>query len=154
MFLCILFFFFRSYPNDHSAIHQHLSTCLLLTEIMYVAGIDQIDVACAILSGILHFVLQAVFVWLFLSAFQLYLMLVEPAHNSRVRCYSVVAYGMPLLIVTVAAIVDPKSYGTMDYCFLRFDNYYVFSFVGPAVSCLLVRTNAITIYLHNTIFHK
>lgn len=133
----LLLHIFRSYPNDHTAIHQQLCMCLLVAEIVYVAGVDQTDVTCSILAGLLHFVLQAVFVWLFLSAFQLYLMLVEPAHNSRIRCYSIVAYGMPLLIVTVAAIVDPKSYGTMDYCFLRFDNYYVFSFVGPAVSCLL-----------------
>lgn len=90
------------------------------------------------MAGILHFVLQAVFMWLFLSAFQLYLMLVEPTHNSRIRGYSIVAYGMPLLIVTIAVIIDPKSYGTVDYCFLRFDNYYIFSFVGPALSCFLV----------------
>lgn len=136
--LFIIVYIFRSYPNDHTAIHQHLSICLVLAEILYLAGVDQVDVTCSILSGLLHFVLQAIFVWLFLSAFQLYLMLVEPAYTSRIRCYSIVAYGMPLLIVTVATIVDPRSYGSINYCFLRFDNYYIFSFVGPAVSCLLV----------------
>ncbi|KFM61762.1 Latrophilin-3, partial [Stegodyphus mimosarum] len=133
----LLLLAFRGFPTDYSTIHKHLCSCLILAEIVFLCGADQVDTACAILAGALHFLLQAVFVWLFLSAFQLYLLLTEPTHSNRICCYSVVAYGMPALIVGVSAVVDPKSYGTPNYCFIRFDNYYIFSFVGPAISCIL-----------------
>ena len=48
------------------------------------------------------------------------------------------AYGVPLLIVGVAAIVDPFSYGTSNYCWLRTDNYFVFSLAGPALFFLAI----------------
>ena len=49
----------------------------------------------------------------------------------------VLAYGLPLLVVSVSAIVDPFSYGTPNYCLLRTDNYFVFSLVGPTLLLLL-----------------
>lgn len=46
------------------------------------------------------------------------------------------AYGLPLLVVAAAAVVDPFSYGTDQYCWLRTDNYFVFFLVGPALLLL------------------
>ena len=49
-----------------------------------------------------------------------------------------VAYGLPLLVVSVAAIIDPFSFGTDTYCWLRTDNYFVFWLVGPALVLLII----------------
>lgn len=75
-----------------------------------------------------------------LSGFQLYVMLIEvfEAEKSRLRWYYLVAYGAPLLIVAISGFIDPFSYGTDRYCWLRADNYFIFSFVGPVVLVILV----------------
>lgn len=47
--------------------------------------------------------------------------------------HSLVCYGASLLVVAISAVVDPFSFGTFDYCWLRADNYFVFSLIGPAL---------------------
>ncbi|GIZ01937.1 adhesion G protein-coupled receptor L1, partial [Caerostris extrusa] len=133
----ILLHVFRSLPTDDATIHKHLCICLLLSEVVYMGSTDQNGIVCSILAGILHILLQSVFMWIFLSTFQLYLLLVENVYNSRVRYFFVFSYGLSVLIVCISALVNIQSYGTQNYCFLRFDNYYIFSFVGPAASCIL-----------------
>jgi hypothetical protein len=75
-----------------------------------------------------------------LSGFQLYVMLIEvfEAEKSRIRWYYIFAYGVPLIIVAVSCVVDPFSYGTDRYCWLRADNFFIFSFVGPVIAVILV----------------
>jgi len=74
------------------------------------------------------------------AGFQLYVMLIEvfEAEKSRLRWYYLVAYGAPLLVVAISCIIDPLSYGTDRYCWLRADNYFIFSFVGPVILVILV----------------
>lgn len=68
-------------------------------------------------------------------------MLIEvfEAEKSRLRWYYLVAYGAPLLVVAISCIIDPLSYGTDRYCWLRADNYFIFSFVGPVILVIMVR---------------
>ena len=67
-------------------------------------------------------------------------MLIEvfEAEKSRLRWYYLVAYGAPLLVVAISCIIDPLSYGTDRYCWLRADNYFIFSFIGPVILVILV----------------
>lgn len=51
------------------------------------------------------------------------------------------AYTTPGIITGISAVVDPSSYGTSQFCWLQADNYFVFSFVGPAVSIIFVSEN-------------
>lgn len=74
------------------------------------------------------------------TGFQLYVMLIEvfEAEKSRIRWYYIFAYGAPLIIVAVSCVIDPFSYGTDRYCWLRADNFFIFSFVGPVIAVILV----------------
>lgn len=67
-------------------------------------------------------------------------MLIEvfEAEKSRVRWYYLFAYGAPLVVVAISSVVDPFSYGTEQYCWLRADNFFIFSFVGPVIAVILV----------------
>lgn len=67
-------------------------------------------------------------------------MLIEvfESERSRVKWYYVCGYGVPFLIVTISSLVDPFSYGTDSHCWLKADNFFIFSFVGPVILCLLV----------------
>lgn len=71
-------------------------------------------------------------------------MLIEvfEAEKSRIRWYYMFAYGAPLVIVCVSCVVDPLSYGTERYCWLRADNFFIFSFVGPVIAVILVSISA------------
>lgn len=71
-------------------------------------------------------------------------MLIEvfEAEKSRLRWYYLVAYGAPLLVVAISCIIDPLSYGTDRYCWLRADNYFIFSFVGPVILVILVSSGS------------
>lgn len=72
--------------------------------------------------------------------FQLYVMLIEvfEAEQPRIKWYYLFGYGVPLIIVVVSGLVDPLSYGTDRYCWLRADNFFILSFVGPVILVILV----------------
>lgn len=67
-------------------------------------------------------------------------MLIEvfEAEKSRIRWYYLIAYGLPLIIVVVSCAIFPQGYGTERYCWLRVDNYFIYSFVGPVIAVILV----------------
>ncbi|XP_076659136.1 latrophilin Cirl isoform X6 [Halictus rubicundus] len=140
--LAILTFqLFRGLKSDRTTIHKNLCVCLLIAEILFVCGIGQTNqrIVCGIVAGLLHFFFLCAFAWMFLEGFQLYVMLIEvfEAEKSRLRWYYLVAYGAPLLVVAISCIIDPLSYGTDKHCWLRADNYFIFSFVGPVIIVIL-----------------
>ncbi|KAG8192083.1 hypothetical protein JTE90_005381 [Oedothorax gibbosus] len=134
--------FIRCLRTERVTIHKHLCLCLLLAEAALVGGLEQTEEpkACSVLAGFLHYLLLAAFAWAFLDSFHLYILLGETDIHPdrwRVKWYSCVAYGVPIIVVAISALIDPASYGTENYCWLRVDNYYVFSFGGPAIACAL-----------------
>ncbi|XP_054719040.1 adhesion G protein-coupled receptor L1-like isoform X2 [Uloborus diversus] len=134
--------FIRCLRTERVTIHKHLCLCLLLAEAALIGGLEQTEEPklCSVLAGFLHYLLLAAFAWAFLDSFHLYILLGETEMHPdkwRVKWYSCVAYGVPLIVVAVSALIDPASYGTENYCWLRVDNYYVFSFGGPAIACAL-----------------
>ncbi|XP_071438988.1 latrophilin Cirl isoform X2 [Hetaerina americana] len=137
----ITFQLFRGLKSDRTTIHKNLCVCLLVAEVLFLAGIGQTDkpVVCGIVAGLLHFFFLCAFAWMFLEGFQLYVMLIEvfETEKSRMRWYYIFAYGAPLIIVIVSCVVDPLSYGTERYCWLRADNFFIFSFVGPVIAVIL-----------------
>ncbi|CAL1297640.1 unnamed protein product [Larinioides sclopetarius] len=130
-------FLLRSLMGDSVTVHRNMFFCLLLTEIVLVFGIERVStpIVCAILAAVLDYLLLATFCWAFLECFQLYVELadISQPQKSRWIWYYALAYSVPALIVTVAAAVDNESYGTDRLCWLRSDNYFIFSFIGPAV---------------------
>ena len=131
----------RQLKSDRYTIHKNLCLSLLLAEIVFLSGISATAdrIVCGLVAGLLHFFFLCAFMWMLLEGFQLYVMLVEvfESDKSRVKWYYLCGYGVPVLIVAVSSVVDPFSYGTPDYCWLRADNYFVFSFVGPVILILV-----------------
>lgn len=140
LIMVITFQILRNLKGDTMTIHKNLFLCLLISEIVFVSGIKWTSntIFCSIIAGVLHYFFLTAFTWIFFEGFQLYVMLIEifEVDKSRTRWYYLLAYGVPGLIVAIAAIIDPNSYGTSEYCWLRADNYFIFSFVGPAVGIL------------------
>ena len=112
-------------------------------------GIDEtrIKLVCGLIAIALHYFFLASFLWMFFEGLQLYTMLVQVFENrhNRMTIYSLVAYGAPALLVIVAALVDPLSYGTSQHCWLRTDNHFIWSFLGPALAILLANALFLTL---------
>ncbi|XP_077550198.1 latrophilin Cirl-like [Haemaphysalis longicornis] len=129
--------------SDRLWIHRNLSLCLLVSELVFLGGISQthLPVLCGVVAGLLHYFLLVAFAWMFLEGFQIYALLMDSsmdsssAHgrSSRLWWFCSLAYIAPAVVVSVAAIIDPYSFGTASYCWLESRNYFIFSFVGPCV---------------------
>ncbi|CAH0762138.1 unnamed protein product [Bemisia tabaci] len=141
MLAVITFQIFRGLKCDRVTIHKNLCACLLIAELLFLVGISRTDqqFLCGAIAAALHFFFLCAFAWMFLEGFQLYVMLIEvfEAEKSRVCWYYTFGYGVPLLIVLTSCLIDPLSYGTNRYCWLRADNFFIFSFVGPVVIVIL-----------------
>ncbi|XP_067892754.1 adhesion G protein-coupled receptor L2 isoform X2 [Heterodontus francisci] len=151
--ICIFTFcFFRGLQSDRNTIHKNLCMNLFVAEFIFLVGIDKVnyEIACSIFAGVLHFFFLAAFAWMCLEGVQLYLMLVEvfESEYSRRKYFYLCGYLLPAIVVGVSAAVDYKSYGTKKACWLRIDNHFIWSFIGPV--CLIILVNLI--FLVITVF--
>ncbi|XP_075038074.1 adhesion G protein-coupled receptor L2 isoform X6 [Mixophyes fleayi] len=157
--ICIFTFcFFRGLQNDRNTIHKNLCINLFIAEFLFLIGIDKTDyvIACPIFAGLLHFFFLAAFAWMCLEGVQLYLMLVEvfESEYSRKKYYYVVGYLFPATVVGVSAAIDYKSYGTEKACWLRIDNNFIWSFIGPVAFIILLNLVFLVITLCKMVKHS
>uniref|UniRef100_A0A8C4IMZ7 Latrophilin-2 n=1 Tax=Dicentrarchus labrax TaxID=13489 RepID=A0A8C4IMZ7_DICLA len=129
------FCFFRGLQSDRNTIHKNLCLNLFIGELVYLVGINMTEpkLVCSIIAGVLHFCFLAAFAWMCLEGVQLYLMLVEVFESefSRRKYYYVSGYLIPAVVVGISAAIDYRSYGTQRACWLRVDNHFIWSFIGP-----------------------
>uniref|UniRef100_UPI00398E8B62 adhesion G protein-coupled receptor L2 isoform X1 n=1 Tax=Pristiophorus japonicus TaxID=55135 RepID=UPI00398E8B62 len=156
--LCIFTFcFFRGLQSDRNTIHKNLCINLFVAEFIFLIGIDKVnyEIACSIFAGFLHFFFLAAFAWMCLEGVQLYLMLVEvfESEYSRKKYFYLSGYLIPALIVGVSAAVDYKSYGTKKACWLRIDNHFIWSFLGPVCFIILVNIIFLIITVYKMVKH-
>ncbi|XP_062871965.1 adhesion G protein-coupled receptor L1 [Trichomycterus rosablanca] len=150
--ICIsTFCFLRGLQTDRNTIHKNLCINLFIAELLFL-GIDkpQYQIACPIFAGLLHFFFLAAFSWMCLEGVQLYLMLVEvfESEYSRKKYYYLCGYCFPALVVGISAAIDYRSYGTKKACWLRVDNYFVWSFIGPVSFIIVLNLVLLMVTLH------
>ncbi|KAK9889492.1 hypothetical protein WA026_004771 [Henosepilachna vigintioctopunctata] len=153
----ITFQIFRGLKGDRTTIHCNLCICLLFAEFLFLLGIEQTEnkLACGIIAGALQFFFLCAFAWMFFEGFQLYVMLVEvfEAEKSRLRWYYLFAYGVPFIIVLTSAVIYPQGYGTDNFCWLKTENYFIFSFVGPVIVVLCLNVIFLTLAIVKMCIH-
>ncbi|XP_051529208.1 adhesion G protein-coupled receptor L2 isoform X3 [Myxocyprinus asiaticus] len=136
------FCFFRGLQSDRNTIHKNLCINLFIAELIFLIGIDMTEprVACSIIAGILHYFFLASFAWMCLEGVQLYLMLVDVFESgySRRRYFYMMGYLLPAVVVGVSAAVDYRSYGTKKACWIRMDNHFIWSFIGPVTFIIML----------------
>ncbi|KAB0397912.1 hypothetical protein E2I00_014534, partial [Balaenoptera physalus] len=141
--------------TDRNTIHKNLCINLFLAELLFLVGIDktQYEIACPIFAGLLHYFFLAAFSWLCLEGVHLYLLLVEvfESEYSRTKYYYLGGYCFPALVVGIAAAIDYRSYGTEKACWLRVDNYFIWSFIGPVSFVIVVNLVFLMVTLHKMI---
>uniref|UniRef100_A0A8D3C915 Adhesion G protein-coupled receptor L1a n=1 Tax=Scophthalmus maximus TaxID=52904 RepID=A0A8D3C915_SCOMX len=154
--ICIsTFCFLRGLQTDRNTIHKNLCINLFIAELLFLIGIDKTEyqIACPIFAGLLHFFFLAAFSWMCLEGVQLYLMLVEvfESEYSRKKYYYLCGYCFPALVVGISAAIDYRSYGTKKACWLRVDNYFIWSFIGPVSFVIMLNLIFLIITLHKMV---
>ncbi|XP_051532264.1 adhesion G protein-coupled receptor L2-like isoform X2 [Myxocyprinus asiaticus] len=152
------FCFFRGLQSDRNTIHKNLCINIFIAELIFLIGIDMTEprVACSIIAGILHYFFLASFTWMCLEGVQLYLMLVEvfESEYSRRRYFYIVGYLLPGLVVGLSAAVDYRSYGTKKACWLRMDNHFIWSFIGPVTFIIMLNLVFLLITMYKMMKHS
>ncbi|XP_048845272.1 adhesion G protein-coupled receptor L2-like isoform X2 [Brienomyrus brachyistius] len=153
----ITFCFFRGLQSDRNTIHKNLCINLFLAELVFLIGIDmtELKVGCSIIAGILHFFFLASFAWMCLEGVQLYLMLVDvfESEYSRKKYYYISGYLVPAIVVGISAAVDYRSYGTKNACWLRADNHFIWSFIGPVTFIIMLNLIFLIITMYKMVKH-
>ncbi|KAJ8376428.1 hypothetical protein SKAU_G00070080 [Synaphobranchus kaupii] len=152
------FCFFRGLQSDRNTIHKNLCINLFIAELIFLIGIDMTEprIGCSIIAGILHFFFLAAFSWMCLEGVQLYLMLVEvfESEYSRRKYYYVSGYIVPAIVVGVSAAIDYRSYGTKKACWLRVDNHFIWSFIGPVTFIIMLNLIFLVITMYKMVKHS
>ncbi|XP_066263884.1 uncharacterized protein [Branchiostoma lanceolatum] len=132
----------------------NLCVALLATLIIFLAGINATNspVGCTVVAFLLHYFLLAVFMWMAIEAFNMYLAFVKVlgAHVSKFLLKAaILAWGLPFVIAIITLVVDVPStypdgqetYRSTSFCWLQGNQLY-FGFLLPAGLVLLFNTIA------------
>ncbi|XP_061696272.1 adhesion G protein-coupled receptor L2-like isoform X2 [Syngnathoides biaculeatus] len=152
------FCFFKGLQSDRNTIHKNLCLNLFVGELVFLVGINMTEprLVCSIIAGVLHFCFLAAFAWMCLEGVQLYLMLVEVFESefSRRKYYYAAGYLFPAAVVGISAAVDYHSYGTPRACWLRADNHFIWSFIGPVTFVIVVNVIFLVVTMYKMVKHS
>ncbi|XP_041752240.1 adhesion G protein-coupled receptor L2 isoform X3 [Coregonus clupeaformis] len=152
------FCFFRGLQSDRNTIHKNLCLNLFIAELVFLVGINMTEpkLVCSIIAGVLHFFFLAAFAWMCLEGVQLYLMLVEVFESefSRRKYYYVSGYLFPAVVVGISVAIDYRSYGTQKACWLRVDNHFIWSFIGPVTFIIMLNLIILIVTMYKMVKHS
>ncbi|XP_066516578.1 adhesion G protein-coupled receptor E3-like [Hoplias malabaricus] len=154
VFLSLSLFTFSNYQRNPRLTNTALiNLCLnlllahllfLLTQI-FLRYIKPLQVLCAVLAGVLHFLFLSAFVWMFIEAVLLFIhvknltKLRSKKEGLNWKCLVVIGYIIPLIVVGVSAGLVHDGYGS-EQCWLKTDDGFVWSFLGPVGFILAANT--------------
>uniref|UniRef100_F7A4B8 Adhesion G protein-coupled receptor E1 n=1 Tax=Monodelphis domestica TaxID=13616 RepID=F7A4B8_MONDO len=140
----------RSIQNRNTTLHLHLCVCLFLAKLLFLIGADKTEnkTVCAVIAGLLHYLFLACFAWMLVEAVMLFLMVRNlkvvnyfSSRNIKMPHLCAFGYGLPGLIVAVAAGIQWEGYGMHNRCWLNTDTGFAWSFLGPV--CIIITINSI-----------
>ncbi|XP_038627704.1 adhesion G protein-coupled receptor E3-like [Tachyglossus aculeatus] len=148
LFLAALTFLLcRAIQNTSTSLHLQLSVCLFLADLLFLTGIKRTEpeLLCSIIAGMLHYLFLAAFTWMLLEGLHLFL----TVRNLKVANYTSASrfkkrfmypfgYGIPAGIVAITAGVGYQGYGTSSHCWLKVEGGFIWSFLGPIVTIIMM----------------
>nr|XP_023396442.1 adhesion G protein-coupled receptor E1 isoform X1 [Loxodonta africana] len=143
----------RAIRNHNTYLHLHLCVCLFLAKTLFLTGVDKTDnqTGCAIIAGILHYLFLACFFWMLVEAVMLFLMVRNlkvvnyfSSRNIKMLHLCAFGYGLPALVVVISASAQPQGYGMHNRCWLNTETGFIWSFLGPVCTVILINTVLLT----------
>ncbi|XP_027403280.1 adhesion G protein-coupled receptor E1 isoform X6 [Bos indicus] len=149
----ITFLLCRTLRNQNTYIHLHLCICLFLAKMLFLTGVDKTDnqMGCALIAGFLHYLFLACFFWMLVEAVMLFLMVRNlkvvnyfSSRNIKMLYLCAFGYGLPGLVVAVSAGLQPQGYGMYNRCWLNTETGFIWSFLGPVCTIIVVNSILLT----------
>ncbi|XP_040098042.1 adhesion G protein-coupled receptor E1 isoform X3 [Oryx dammah] len=149
----VTFLLCRTLRNQNTYIHLHLCICLFLAKILFLTGVDKTDnqMGCALIAGFLHYLFLACFFWMLVEAVVLFLMVRNlkvvnyfSSRNINMLYLCAFGYGLPGLVVAVSAGLQPHGYGMYNRCWLNTETGFIWSFLGPVCTIIVVNSILLT----------
>ncbi|XP_042621945.1 putative adhesion G protein-coupled receptor E4P [Cyprinus carpio] len=123
-----------------------LAHLLFLLTQQFLSLIRPLQVLCAVISGLLHFLFLSGFVWMFIEAVLLFICVKNLSQISSKKrevlssgFLCVIGYLVALVVVCVSVGLVPEGYGSED-CWIKMDKGFFWSFLGPVCVILAINT--------------
>ncbi|XP_051749050.1 adhesion G protein-coupled receptor E3-like [Ctenopharyngodon idella] len=148
--LALLTFAFCQWrPGVNNVARINICVSLLLAHILFLltqqflSFIRPLQVLCAVISGVLHFLFLSGFMWMFIEAVLLFICVKNISQISSkkkrevfsTRFLCAIGYTVPLVVVAMSAAVDPKG-SDSEHCWIKMDKDFIWSFLGPVAVIL------------------
>ncbi|XP_042622135.1 adhesion G protein-coupled receptor E3-like [Cyprinus carpio] len=140
-------------PGVNNVARINICISLLLAHLLFLLTqrflslIRPLQVLCAVISGLLHFLFLSGFVWMFIEAVLLFICVKNLSQISSKKrevlssgFLCVIGYLVALVVVCVSVGLVPEGYGSED-CWLKQDKGFIWSFLGPV--CVILALNTI-----------
>ncbi|XP_067877082.1 adhesion G protein-coupled receptor E3-like isoform X2 [Heterodontus francisci] len=143
----ITFTFSPELRSPTSNIHTNLCLTLFLAELLFLIGFNRTSnkILCGIIAGSLHYLFLAAFTWTCLEGVQLYLLVrnmkkvkASHLHYIRRRYMYPCGYGVAALILVIAVSINPQGYGSSTHCWLKTEDGFLWSFLGPVALIVMI----------------
>ncbi|XP_038064835.1 adhesion G protein-coupled receptor E5-like [Patiria miniata] len=119
-------------------IHANLAFALLLAHTVFLFINTPNQAGCATVAVFLHFFLLAAFSWMALEGVFL-LIKSTPTFQLRIRMpvWLAVGWGLPAVVVLISVAARFSGYLNSQYCWLSFENGFVWSFITPVIIIMI-----------------
>ncbi|PFX23410.1 putative G-protein coupled receptor 133 [Stylophora pistillata] len=138
----LVYLAFESLSTERHKIHMNLALALLLAQSLFLTGVNAIGhkTLCRVLAVCLHYLFSAVFTWMCVEGFHLYVMILSVfrADSVKMKYYYLTGWGIPVIIVGLAASIHPEGYGTIKSCWLSIHDQFIWVFLAPVVLVIVV----------------
>uniref|UniRef100_A0A8C1YMP5 Adhesion G protein-coupled receptor E3-like n=1 Tax=Cyprinus carpio TaxID=7962 RepID=A0A8C1YMP5_CYPCA len=136
-------------PGVNNVARINICISLLLAHLLFLIIITVshgLQVLCAVISGLLHFLFLSGFVWMFIEAVLLFICVKNLSQISSKKrevlssgFLCVIGYLVALVVVCVSVGLVPEGYGSED-CWIKMDKGFFWSFLGPVCVILAINT--------------
>jgi len=132
-------FYFLRRRTETLYIHMNLAAAESLAIFFFLLGYPGVRIkgVCFAFAVLLHYFQLAAFCWMMVEGINLLRGMVKVFRvTSRLRIYSLSAWGLPVLVVAVTASISRHQYLRDDFCWIS--HQVIWSFAGPVAFILLV----------------
>ncbi|XP_059149728.1 adhesion G-protein coupled receptor G2-like [Physella acuta] len=147
--LIIYIITWRHIKSDHFILNINISVFLIIGNLVFIFGINETGnrVMCTVIAAGLHFLFLVVFFSLLGQGLVYLKSGIKQSNNSIIRHALALAYGCPLIIVTVsiATVVATKSegFGNTSVCWVSIGSGIFWAFVIPALFTLVINLSVL-----------
>ncbi|XP_072169453.1 uncharacterized protein [Diadema setosum] len=143
---------YKSLHNREAAlIHLNLIAAMFIGHMIFVAGVSDVghQTRCRAVAILIHFFYLATFFWMLMEGVYIYFRAtsVFKSNNRQLIIYHALAWGCPVLIVMITAVININFYGTSYACWLSRDRGAVWAFAGPVVVVIVANVIILVIVL-------